>query len=153
MYPCGCASSTRSKMIMTVPSHAINNLLKVLQLHSIGEYVQCVHRLQYVLNIVAATNNTSRRTAAGGIIALCTYLQPWRGTARGLRSFRACTITQMQLAGRNVPCKQCCANGLQHHIICEEDVTAVRRTLQRLQICSRDTIASSLSSNLRTSAN
>ena len=49
-------------------------------------------------------------------------------------SFGACTATRMQLEGRNVPCKQyCCASGLQQHlIICTEDVTAARRTLQRL---------------------
>ena len=49
--------------------------------------------------------------------------------------------------GRNMPYIQYCTSGLQQHIICTEDVTAVRRTLQRLQVCSRDTIASPTSSN------
>ena len=40
----------------------------------------------------------------------------------------------MQLEDRNVPCKQYCASGLQQHIICTEEVTAVRRTLERLQM-------------------
>ena len=55
------------------------------------------------------------------------------GTARGLRSFQTCTTTRMQLEGRNVPCKQYCASDFQH-LICTEDVTAIRHTLQRLQI-------------------
>ena len=40
----------------------------------------------------------------------------------------------MKLKGRNVPRKQyCCASGLQQHLtIWTEDVTAARRTLQRL---------------------
>ena len=103
----------------------------------------------------AFAHNTKRRTAAAGKrITLCTYLQPWRGTARGLQSFGARTATRMQFGGRNVPCKQYCASGLQQHlVICTEDVTAARRTLQRLQIFSGDTTASSSSSNPRTSAN
>ena len=78
--------------------------------------------------------HTSRRTAAAGRhITLCTYLQLWRGTVTGLRSFRAGTTTRMQLEGRNVPCKQYCTSGLQQHqIFWTEDVTAARRTLQRL---------------------
>ena len=66
-----------------------------------------------------------------------------------------CPATRMQLEGRHVPCKQYyCASGLQQHlIICTEDVTAPRRTLQRLQISSRDTTVSSSSSNPRTNAN
>ena len=80
----------------------------------------------------------------GPLPTLCTYLQPWRSTAHGLRSFRTCTTTQqMHLEGRYVPCKQYRASGLQQHIICTENVTAVRYTLQRLQMCSRATIASS----------
>ena len=97
----------------------------------------------------------SQRTAAAGRhITLCTFLQQWRGTARGVRSFRACTATQMQLEGRNVPCKQYYGSGLQHHlIICTENVTAARRTLQRLyRYVARDTIASSSLSNPRMSA-
>ena len=57
----------------------------------------------------------------------------------------------MQLVGRNVPCKQHCASGPQQHLICTDDVTAVRRTLQRWHIWN--TIASSSSSNPKTSAN
>ena len=72
--------------------------------------------LRYVLDNTV-TRNTSRRTAAGRLKALCTYLQPWRGTARGLRSFRTCTTTRMQLEDRNVPCKQYCAGGLQQYLI------------------------------------
>ena len=54
-------------------------------------------------------HDTWRRTAAAGRrITLCTYLQPRRGTARGLQSFGACTATRMQLEGRNLPCKQLC---------------------------------------------
>ena len=85
----------------------------------------------------------------------CTYyLQPWRGTARGLQSFGACTATRMQLEGRNVTRKQYCASDLQQHlIICTENVTAARCTLQRLHIFSRHTTPSSSSSNPRTSAN
>ena len=89
---------------------------------------------------------TTRREGllhVGSLPSLCTYLKPWRSTARGLRSFRTCTTTQMHLEGRNVPCKQYCASGLQQHIMCTENVTAVRCTLQRLQMCSRATIASS----------
>ena len=44
----------------------------------------------------------------GSLPCLCTYLQPWRGTTRGLWSFRTYTTTRMQLEGRNVPCKQNC---------------------------------------------
>ena len=43
----------------------------------------------------------------GSLPCLCT-LQPWRGTARCLRSFRTCTTTRMQLQVRNVQCKQNC---------------------------------------------
>ena len=83
------------------------------------------------------------------LVDLRSYLQPWRGTARGLRSFRICTTTRMQLEGHHVPCKQYSASGLIFfkHIICTEDVTAVRRTLQRLRTCSRDTVASSILSS------
>ena len=90
-----------------------------------------------------------------GALPCAPTLQPWRGTACGLQSFGACTATRMQLEGRNVPCKQYyCASGLQQHlIIFTEDVTAARRTLQRLHIFSRDTTASSSSSNPRTGAN
>ena len=49
----------------------------------------------------------------GRPITLCTYLQPWRGTARALHTFGTRTATRMQLEGRNVPCKQYCASGLQ----------------------------------------
>ena len=69
-----------------------------------------------------------------------------RGTARGFRSFRTCTTTRMQLEAHSVPCKEYCASGLQH-LICTEDEPGVRRTLQSLQVCSRDTIASSTLSN------
>ena len=155
-----CKPHTIEDQACPVPCHAMPRVAQtsskprnhgVCTLYSTGESVQCIHRPLYVLDNNAATHNASQRTAAGRLIALCTYLQPWRGTARGLRSFRACTTTRMQLEGRNVPCKQY-TSGLQH-VICTEDVTAVRRTLQRLQICSRDTIASSSSSNPRTSAN
>ena len=92
--------------------------------------------------------------AARRRIILCTYLQPWRGTARGLQPFGAYTATRMQLEGRNVPCKNYCVWGLQQHVvICTEDVTTARRTLQSLQISSRDTTTSSSSSNPRTSTN
>ena len=121
-------------------------MLKAPALYSIGESVQCIYRLLYVLDNNAAIHNTSRRTDAGRLITLCTYLQPWRGTARGLVSFRTCITTRIQLEGRNLACKQYCASGLQH-LIYTGDVTAVRRTLQRSQICSRDTIASSTSGN------
>ena len=43
------------------------------------------HSLLYVLDN-AVTQSTSRKTAAGRLIALCTYLQPWRGTASVLQS-------------------------------------------------------------------
>ena len=90
----------------------------------------------------------------GRHITLCTYSQRWRGTARGLQLFGACTSTRTQLVDRNVPCKQCCASGLQQHVnICTEDVTAARRTLQSPQISSRETTASSSLSNPRKSAN
>ena len=93
------------------------------------------------------THSERLLAAARRRIILCNYLQPWRGTARGLQSFGACTATRMQLEGRNVPCKQYCASGLhQHLIICTEDVTAARRTLQRLHIFSRDTTTASVSS-------
>ena len=84
----------------------------VCSLYSIGESVQCIHSLLYVLDNL--TNNTSPRTAdIGPLPTLCTYLQPWRSTAHGLRSFRTRTTTQqMHLEGRNVPCKQYCASGL-----------------------------------------
>ena len=79
----------------------------------------------------------------GSLPSLCTSLQPWRGTGR--RSFRTCTTTRMHLEGRNGPCKQYCARGSNniYQVICTENVTAVRCTLQRLQMCSRATIASS----------
>ena len=106
-----------------IPCHATvvcsTNLLKAEESQRlddvlcIGESVQCMHRLLYVLDNNAAPHNTSRRTAAGRLIALCTYLELWRGTARGLRWFRTCTIRRMQLKGRNVPCKQYCTRGLQ----------------------------------------
>ena len=44
--------------------------LHVLQLYRIGESVQYIHHLLYLLNI-AATHKISRRTAAGRLIALC----------------------------------------------------------------------------------
>ena len=57
------------------------------------------YRLLYVLDKNAAPHNTGRRTAAGRLIALCTYLELCRGTARDLRSFWTCKITRMQLKG------------------------------------------------------
>ena len=48
------------------------------------------HSLLYVLDN-AVTQSTSRKTTAGRLLALCTYLQPWRGTARVLQSLRTCT--------------------------------------------------------------
>ena len=97
---------------------------------------------------------TTRREGllrVGSLPSLCTYLQPWRSTRRSLRSFQTCTTTQMHLLeGRNVSCKQylLCKRPLTTYqvpgIICTENVTAaVRCTLQRLQMCSRATIASS----------
>ena len=85
----------------------------------------------------------------GSLPSLCTYLQPWRGTGRGVRSFRIYTTTRMHLEGRNVPCKQYSVQAASNNIypvIWTENVvtTAVRRTLQRLHLmCSRATIASS----------
>ena len=164
----GSASSTRSniascampRMKVAHISSKPKNLgicIHVLQLYCVVEYVQCIRRLElYDLNNASThNNNTLRRTAAGRLIALCTYLQPWRGTSRGLRSFRACTTTRMKLEGRNVSCKRYCANGLQLYLICSEDVTAVRRTLfaKATDMFSGHTIASPSSSNLRTSAN
>ena len=102
------------------------------------------------------TTHIAKDCSCGWRITLCTYLlQPWRGTARVLQSFGVCTAIQMQLEGRSVPCKQyyCCTRGLQQHIIiCTEDVTAAH-CKGYIQIFSRDTTASSLSSNSRTSAN
>ena len=70
LYSCGCASSTRSK----ITSCAMPRL-KVALIYSqpetasapIRESVQCIHRLLYVL-IIAATHNTSRRTAAARLM-------------------------------------------------------------------------------------
>ena len=42
-------------------------------LYSTGESVQCIHSLLYVLDN-AVTHNTSRRTAAGSLIALLVHL-------------------------------------------------------------------------------
>ena len=86
---------------------------------------------------------------------------------RGLQTFRACATTQMQLADRNVPFKQCYASGLQqHHLICNEDIVVkclllvVRRALQIKPtdniydfLLGKFAIVSSPSSNSRTSAN
>ena len=59
--------------------------LSVCALYSIGESVQRIRRLLYVLDNAANHNKSQRTTVvAGRFIALCTYLQPWRGTARGL---------------------------------------------------------------------
>ena len=85
------------------------------------------------------------------LYAFCTCLQPWHGTARGLRSCGAINInlsidstaTRMQLAGRNVSCKQRCACGLQKHIICTEDVTvrhAAKATYRYVLLSSWDII-------------
>ena len=87
-------------------------------------------------------NNLLHPRPCQSLNGLCTYLQPWRGTGRGLRSFRTCTTTRMHLEGRNAPCKQYCARGLKQHMICTENVNVVRCTLQRLQVCTRATIAS-----------
>ena len=108
----------------------------------VGESVQCIHCLLYVL-AMSPTIHREGLLHVGSLSSLCTYLQPWRSTAHSIWSFRTCTTPRMQLEGRNGPCKQYCASSLQHHTICPEDVTAVRRTLQRLHMCSRDTIASS----------
>ena len=96
-------------------------------LHTIEYYVLCHTTVVVIYSKVCslytpstvyfryccAPHNTSSRTAVGRLATLCTYLQPWRETARGLRSFRACTTTRMKLAGGNVPCKQCCAGVFQ----------------------------------------
>ena len=69
-------------------------------------------------------------------------------TARGLRSFRLAQPHECSpKAATSHTNKTVCVSGLQQHPICTEDVTAVRRTLQRLQMCSRDTIAFSTWSN------
>ena len=56
--------------------------------------------------MLSPTTHREGLLRVGSLPCLCTYLQPWRGTARGLRSFRTCTTTRMQLEGRNVPYKQ-----------------------------------------------
>ena len=70
----------------------------------------------YTQSTVCFMSPTARRQGLrhiGPLPTLCTYLQPWRSTAHGLRSFRTCTTTQqMHLEGRYVPCKQYCASGL-----------------------------------------
>ena len=93
--------------------------------------------------MLSVTTHCEELLNVGSLPSLCTYLQPWRGTERGIRSFRTCTTTRMFLESRNVPCKQYCASDLQQHIICTENVPAVQCTLRRLHICSRATIASS----------
>ena len=55
------------------------NLLKAEEfrrLHVESLFKMYTVYLLYVLDNLAATHNTSRRTAAGRPIALCTYLQP-----------------------------------------------------------------------------
>ena len=89
----------------------------------------------------AFAHNTQRRTAAAGRrMTLYTYIQPWRGTARGLQSFGACTPTCSAKATTcHADCTYCSSGLQQQHliIICTEDVTAARRsTLQRLLISS-----------------
>ena len=50
------------------------NLGIICTLYSTGESVQCIHSLLYVLDNNAVTHNTSRRTAAGRLIALLVHL-------------------------------------------------------------------------------
>ena len=59
----------------------------------------------------ARPRHLAKDCCCGRRITLCTYLQPRRGTARGLQSFGTCTATRMQLEGRNLPYKQLC-NGI-----------------------------------------
>ena len=74
--------------------------------------------LTFYIMLPPTTHRQGLIYAAGKLVALYIYLlQPWRGTASHLRSFQACTITRMQLEGRNLPCKQYCASGLQQHTI------------------------------------
>ena len=83
LYSCGCASSTRSKIMLSCSMPRLLVLiaqiysnprnLGVCTLYSIGDSVQCIYRLLYVLDNTA-THNTSRRTAAGRLIALLVHL-------------------------------------------------------------------------------
>ena len=63
--------------------------------------------------IMSPTTRRQGLRHVGPLPTLRTYLQPWRSTSHGLRSFRTYTTTQqMHLEGRNVPWKQYCASGL-----------------------------------------
>ena len=67
---------------------------------------------------------------------LCTYLQPWRGTQHVV--FDRFELAQPhECSSKAATCHAniitVCAS-LQQHLTCTEDVTDVRRTLQRLQI-------------------
>ena len=75
LYSCGCASSTRSKIMSCATPR-----LYVAQIYSkprnLGVCtlsVQSIHSPLYVLDN-AATHNTSRRTAGGRLIALLVHL-------------------------------------------------------------------------------
>ena len=82
--------------------------LHVLQLYSVGDSFQRIHRLTYVSDSACHPQHIAKDCygQAHCLVHLLTTTLAWYSTTRGLRSFRACTTTRMQLAGRNVPCKQ-----------------------------------------------
>ena len=145
LYSCGRVSPTRSKI-----TSCIMPRLLVAQIYS-NPRISASARIAVVLywrvcsmypsstacfKSCCHPQHIAKATAAGRLIVLCTYLQPWRGTARGLRSFRVCTATRMQLADRNVSCKHCCASGLQQHLICTEDVNVTTHVAKATDIFS-----------------
>ena len=71
--------------------------LGVCTFYSIGECVHCIHSLLYRYVLAnAVTHNTSRRAAAGRLIALLVdLLRTVAWYSAGLRSFWTCTITHM----------------------------------------------------------
>ena len=101
LYSCGCTSSTRLEiMSLAMPR------LYVALMYSKPASARCT-LLESLSNVYTVycmfeimLSPTTRREGllrVGSLPCLCTYLQPWRGTARGLRSFRTCTTTRMQL--------------------------------------------------------
>ena len=79
--------------------------LDVLQLFYSIYTVYC---LLCVLNLLPPTTHDREGLLLRvyRLIVLCIYLQPWRGTARGLRSFRAFTTAWMYLLpGKSATCQ------------------------------------------------
>ena len=148
LYSCGCASSKRSKIM----SCAMPWWFKVAQIGLKAEESRRLHVVLYwrVCSMLYALSTTHRKglLRVGSLPCAPTYN---RGVVQHAVFDRFGLAQPHEYSSRAATCHA--NNTEQAASLITENVTAVRCTLQKLQICSRDTIASSSSSNPTTSAN